>query len=105
MFSIKVHSPLMAQLAIKGKFPFLHRDKRFTGKAMWPFIFHAQKHPRPGLIFHEEVHLKQQLRGLLIFFYIKYAYYSITRGYWDNPYEIEAREKTDQWLLANPQLR
>jgi hypothetical protein len=58
---------------------------------IWPFIFINDK-TNEGLIAHEKVHLKQQLRGWLIFFYIKYFYYQWRYGYENNPYEIEARE-------------
>jgi len=41
--------------------------------AFWPFIF--MKDPTDlELVRHEKVHLKQQLRGLLVFFYLKYLY-------------------------------
>ena len=57
----------------------------------WPVIF--MKDPTNlKLLAHERVHLKQQLRGWLIFFYIKYIYYNLKYGYKDNPYEIEARK-------------
>jgi len=44
-----------------------------------------------ALLEHEKVHIKQQLRGWLIGFYIKYLYYNWKYGYWNNPYEVEAR--------------
>ena len=61
------------------------------GVAFWPFIF--MKDPTNlSLLAHEKVHLKQQLRGCLIGFYIKYWYYNWKYGYEKNPYEIEARK-------------
>jgi hypothetical protein len=42
------------------------------------------------LLRHEAVHLAQQQREGLAF-YPRYAWFHVTRGYHDNPYEIEAR--------------
>ena len=42
---------------------------------------------------HEEVHMEQFERYGWFLFVIKYIYYSIRYGYWDNPFEVEAREK------------
>lgn len=63
----------------------------YRGLTLWPFIFVNDK-TNKGLIEHEKVHIKQQQRGLLIGFYLKYLYYQIRYGYEKNPYEIEARE-------------
>ena len=68
--------------------PFLWNQVR--GFAFYPFIFVLDKKDKK-LIAHEMVHIKQQLRGWLIGFYIKYIYYQIRYGYENNPYEIEAR--------------
>jgi hypothetical protein len=63
--------------------------------AFYPFVFVVNK---PQYLIdiawqrHEFAHLKQQLKGLLIGFYIKYVYYHFKCGYYFNPYEIEARE-------------
>jgi len=40
---------------------------------------------------HEECH-KAQIRKEGFIFYVKYIYFNILFGYWDNPYEIEARK-------------
>ena len=56
----------------------------------WPFIFMIDP-DNEKLLRHEKVHLKQQARGLLIFFYIRYFYFNWKYGYRNNPYEIEAR--------------
>ena len=64
---------------------------RFRALTFWPFIFIDDKSDK-GLLAHEKVHIDQQLRGWLIGFYIKYLYYNIRYGYWDNPYEVEARK-------------
>ena len=63
----------------------------YRGLTLWPFIFVDDK-TNKGLIEHEKVHIDQQQRGWLIGFYVKYLYYNIKYGYWDNPYEVEARK-------------
>ena len=64
---------------------------KHRGLAFYPFIFIAGE-PLDHLVKHEKVHIKQQLRGWLIGFYVKYLYYNIRYGYWNNPYEVEARQ-------------
>lgn len=87
----------ITRLAIKPQFPFFHLDDRIHGKAIWPFIFLSVDEPSRSLIEHEKIHLRQQLRGFLIFFYIKYFYYHFKYGYNDNPYEVEAYKHQDDW--------
>ena len=84
-------------IVIKGPdSPWSKSKSGSKGVAFWPFIFMTEPEDKKLLI-HEKHHLKQQVKGLLVFFYIKYVYYSIRRGYWDNPYEVEAREVADEW--------
>jgi hypothetical protein len=66
---------------------------KYIGFAFWPFIFTTRPKDKVHIA-HEKVHLRQQLRGLLIFFYIRYFYYHWRYGYERNPYEVEAREKS-----------
>jgi hypothetical protein len=68
-----------------------HKISGYRGLTLWPFIFVDDK-TNKGLIEHEKVHIDQQQRGWLIGFYVKYLYYNIKYGYWDNPYEVEARK-------------
>ena len=72
------------------------KDGYDEGFAVWPFVFITNP-DNEKLLYHELVHHKQQVRELHIFFYIRYFYYNITRGYVNNPYEIEARKETEQW--------
>lgn len=58
--------------------------------AFWPFIFMKDPKNLP-LVAHEKEHLRQQVRGLLIIFYLRYFYYNWKYGYKNNPYEIKAR--------------
>lgn len=67
---------------------------KYKGITLYPFIFVLDKKDKK-LIRHELIHIKQQLNGWIIGFYIKYIYYHFKYGYWNNPYEIEAREKSE----------
>ena len=67
-----------------------------NGIALWPFIFVLDKNNRT-LVEHEKIHIKQQERGLVIGFYIKYLYFQWKYGYDNNPYEIEAYAHQDDW--------
>ena len=44
------------------------------------------------LMKHELAHQKHIERDGAIIYGLKYIYYMISRGYWNNPYEIEARK-------------
>jgi hypothetical protein len=46
-----------------------------------------------ALITHELVHIRQMDRDGVTKFVTLYLYYLVTRGYWENPYEIEAFER------------
>lgn len=46
----------------------------------------------PGLLRHERCHLLQQHREGHILWTLKNIGYNLTLGYWNNPYEIEARK-------------
>jgi len=45
------------------------------------------------LIRHEMAHIDQIQRDGKIVFALKYMFWTMKYGYWNNPYEIEAREK------------
>lgn len=76
------------------KVPRLHGD--YKGLAIWPFIFMVDP-TNEKLLRHEMVHIEQQKRGWLIGFYIKYFYYQWKYGYYNNPYEVEARNISGTW--------
>lgn len=44
----------------------------FYGLCFWPIIWYRDEHPSPWQIKHEEEHIKQQVRGLLIGYYLRY---------------------------------
>jgi len=81
---MQIHSPLIIKLL---------GQKNTVAMAIWPFIITKEKVISETVLKHEKIHLKQQLRGWLIGFYIKYFYYQWKYGYENNPYEIEARNK------------
>ena len=48
---------------------------------------------RQRLIRHEMAHIDQIQRDGRIVFTLKYLFWTVKYGYWNNPYEIEARQK------------
>ncbi len=63
---------------------------RFIGFTFGAVIFHETD--RPELIVHEMVHVQQFYDGWGIGYWIKYLWWLATKGYRNNPYEIEANE-------------
>jgi len=79
--------------------PFVRRW--VEGIAFYPFIF-IKKMARTQaeyktLIEHEKIHIRQQLNGWIVGFYVSYFYYNWKYGYKNNPYEVEAYEHQDDW--------
>jgi len=78
------------------------RSKWFTsmlgilGIAIFPFIIIKRGYSKEDkLINHERIHIRQEMEMLVIPFYLLYFYYSIRRGYRNNPFEIEAYDNDD----------
>ena len=44
----------------------------FWGFCFWPFIWYKEENPEERMLIHEREHLKQQSRGLLLGYYIRY---------------------------------
>lgn len=65
----------------------------WNGLCLAPLIFVKDISDRK-LVAHELTHASQTYRGLFIGFYIKYLLYTWRYGYWNNPYEIEARNRS-----------
>lgn len=67
---------------------------KFDGWAsFWNTIYLAPGHENnQGLIRHEAKHIEQINRDGRILFTVKYLYWLAAKGYWNNPYEIEARQ-------------
>ena len=63
---------------------------RFIGFTFGAVIFHETD--RPELIVHEMVHVQQFYDGWGLGFWVVYLWYRLTKGYENNPYEIEANE-------------
>jgi len=77
-------------MIIKSKLAHIFGD--YTAITIWPFIF-SDKVPMDAPIErHERKHLEQWKRGFWIGFLFKYLYYHAKYGYWNNPYEVEARK-------------
>ena len=64
----------------------------------WDVIYYrnAKSYSNGRLRKHELMHIEQMEREGKPLFLLKYNWYWITRGYWNNPYEIEAREAEDK---------
>lgn len=58
----------------------------------WNTIYYKDKIVSSGLRRHEHKHIEQMARDGKFIYFIKYNYYWITKGYKNNPYEIEARK-------------
>ena len=86
----------MVPFIIETKFLKVRPGFKTRGLAIFPFVFVTDKRDQK-LIVHEKEHIWQQIRGFLIFFYIKYAIYHFIYGYHDNPYEVAARKAADNW--------
>lgn len=60
--------------------------------SLWNTIYLREEHMNDErLIRHERCHINQIEREGRLRFAIKYMFYLVTKGYYDNPYEIEAR--------------
>jgi hypothetical protein len=44
-----------------------------------------------GLLRHELAHIEQMRRDGQLKYWSRYYWWMITKGYWNNPYEVEAR--------------
>jgi len=60
--------------------------------SFWGSIYLAPGYEQhAALIRHERKHLEQMQRDGKLIYLIKYTYWLLRYGYWDNPYEVEAR--------------
>jgi len=77
----------------------LWRGRRYAGLTLWNRVYIRRTHESINfaneatidLLFHELAHVLQFARSPILFPF-KYLYRTMRHGYWDNPYEIEARE-------------
>lgn len=72
---------------------YLKRNKFNAWTSLWNTIYYVDEKSMMDseLVKHELVHIEQIKREGKIKFLFKYLYYNIRYGYWDNPYEVEAR--------------
>lgn len=80
----------------KGPIRWFLLKRGFAGITLPPFGIYILKENESDkmLIDHEYVHWKQYERMGAVKFYVKYLYYSMRYGYWNNPMEKEARRET-----------
>lgn len=74
-----------------------HRLFNQDAFVFYPWIFINNPNDKK-LLAHELVHVMQVQRDGWLHFYLKYLYYHAKYGYKNNPYEIEARDKTDEYM-------
>lgn len=87
---------IMMPMFFRGFFDFFGRGK-FTAitvskNTAWYLTFNALG--TQGLRRHEEAHMEQYKRYTWVGFVILYLLYSLRYGYYNNPLEVEAREKS-----------
>ena len=85
------------KVKIRRKFShWIPRLLKVRGIALYPFILFAQDKEQvrynPRLYKHEWIHIEQWRRGV-VKFAITYLWYQATKGYDNNPYEIEAFDR------------
>ena len=73
-------------------------SKRWHGFAT-PFAIFLRQ-PDVEVEAHEREHVRQIWAGWVIGFGIKYCYYLAKYGYWNNPYEVQARQVAAQAYRA-----
>ena len=69
------------------------RARGFKGwTSFWRVIYILPGHEHDQrLLRHERKHLEQIEREGRLLFAIKYSWWTLRYGYWNNPYEVEAR--------------
>ncbi len=77
-------------------------DENTRGLTFWPFIFVTDKEDRTS-VEHEKIHSRQQVRGFLVFFYIRYLLEIFLFGYENVSYEKEANTHETDWLEKESQ--
>jgi hypothetical protein len=62
---------------------------------LYPYLLfrHGSDRIPETLYRHELEHFYQAQRDGVLRFYVRWLWYTIKHGYWDNPYEIEARQQ------------
>jgi len=88
---------IMMPMFFRGFFDFFGRSKfdaiTVSKNTAWYLTFNALENK--GLKNHEEVHMEQYERYTWLGFIVLYLLYTIRYGYYNNPLEVEAREKSN----------
>lgn len=63
--------------------------KNFFGFAFAPFVFVKDKDSKQQ-VSHELIHIKQQYDHFIVWFWLRYFYQLLTKGYKNIDYEVEA---------------
>lgn len=73
---------------------FLVKYKKVAWTSLWNTIYYIDENTLKNkkVKKHELKHIEQMEREGKLKFTVKYLWYSITRGYFKNPYEVEARK-------------
>ena len=85
---IKIHHNWFSSFVVK--------IVRHDALTLGTHIFFKKGTLKPSLLAHELAHVYQYHRGKFKF-WIKYLYYLVTIGYWDNPYEVQARVESSKY--------
>ena len=74
------------------------------GCAWFPGIAIVRRKSDQKTVRNEKVHLRQHLELLYFPWILMYLYFAITRGYRDNPFEIDSRywDETEKLLEQRP---
>lgn len=71
---------------------FMRRAGFLGWTSFWHVVYVLPGHERnEGLLRHERCHLEQIERDGRVLFSVRYLWWLARHGYWNNPYEIEAR--------------
>lgn len=73
---------------------------KYTAWVIAPFIFFktSREDTSDRLFRHELEHIYQVNRDGWLKFYVRYLWWSLRHGYWNNPYEVDARAAQDEPL-------
>lgn len=81
----------------KGLISWLLRKSGFSGVTLpWAIYILPEKLSDTILIKHERQHEQQIKQHGVVMFYIKYLWYNFKYGYFNNPFEVEARKVSRQ---------
>ena len=85
----------MPVIPASGLFAWLLRGLGFRAITMpWAIYVLPSAMSDERLIAHERIHEEQLRRDGVLLFFMRYTWWTLRHGYWMNPYEIEARERS-----------